>query len=261
MPGKSVPVTGRLSGQVAIVTGASRGIGLAIAQRLADEGARVCITARKPEMLDEALASLPAGSSIAVAGNAEDPDHRAAALDRIAAEFGRVDILANVAGMNPFFGPLIDLGLPAARKVLEVNVLAALGWVQDLYRHPALGFAHRGGSVVNLSSVTGQVASTGIGFYGVSKAALSHLTATLAVELGPGIRVNAVAPAVITTEFSRALYEGREAEVAGTYPLQRLGTPEDVAATVAFLVSADASWITGQVVTVDGGLLAAGGRA
>lgn len=259
MPDEGMP--GRLSGRVAIVTGASRGIGLAIARRLVADGARVCITARMPEALAEALAAFPAGTAIAVAGNAEDPAHQASTLDRVATEFGRADILANVAGMNPVLGPLLELETKAARKILEVNVLAALGWVQALWRHPGLGFADRGGCIVNLSSVTGRTPSPGIGFYGVSKAAVAHLTTTLAAELGPSVRVNAVAPAVITTEFSRALYEGREEEVSATYPLRRLGVPDDVAGAVAFLVSDDAAWITGQTITIDGGLLAAGGRA
>ena len=252
---------GRLAGAVAIVTGASRGIGLAVAHRLVAEGARVCITARKDGPLAEALAALPAGSAIAVAGRTESPEHRQEVLDRVHAEFGRVDVLANMAGMNPWYGPTLELDPAAARKVLEVNVISPLCWVQDLVRHDGLDFGGRGGCVVTLSSVAGETPSPGIGFYGVSKAALSHLTRTLAVELGPRIRVNAVSPAVVKTQFSRALYEGREREVAATYPLGRLGTPEDVAAAVAFLCSPDAAWITGQVLTLDGGLVTAGGRA
>ncbi|MYT21677.1 SDR family oxidoreductase, partial [Streptomyces sp. SID7760] len=123
------------------------------------------------------------------------------------------------------------------------------------------GFTERRGTVVNLSSVTGDTPAPGIGLYGVSKAAVSHLTRTLAVELGPQIRVNAVAPAVVKTRFAEALYEGREAEVAADYPLRRLGEPSDIASAVAFLASEDASWVTGHVLTVDGGLTVAGGTA
>lgn len=250
----------RLDGRAAIVTGASRGIGLAIAQRLVAEGARVCITARKPGPLAEAAATMPADSVITVAGKADDPEHRQMVFDRVAAEFGRLDVLVNNAGINPAYGPMVDLELDAARKLLEVNVLGTLAWVQEAVRRTETGFVERG-CVVNLSSVTGDTPSPGIGMYGVSKAAVSHLTRTLAAELGPGVRVNAVSPAVIKTQFARALYEGKESETAADYPMKRLGTPDDVAGAVAYLVSAEASWVTGQVITLDGGLQTAGGTA
>ena len=252
---------GKLAGKAAIVTGASRGIGLAIAQRLVAEGARVCITARKAEALQEAVASMPAGSAIYVAGKADDADHRAAVMDRVAAEFGGLDILVNNAGINPFYGPAMDLDLGAARKLFEVNVIGTLGWSQAAYHHKGLGFKNRHGSIVNLASVAGRVPSTGIGLYGVTKAAVMHLTTTLAAEMGPEIRVNAVAPAVVKTDFAKALYEGREAEVAAQYPLGRLGVPEDIAGAVVYFASADAAWVTGQTLTLDGGLLSVGGTA
>jgi NAD(P)-dependent dehydrogenase (short-subunit alcohol dehydrogenase family) len=251
----------RLEGKTAIITGASRGIGLAIAHRLVAEGARVCITARKSEPLHEAAGRFPEGSVIAVAGRADDPDHRREVLDTVSRDFGGLDILVNNAGINPVYGPLMELDLDAARKITEVNLFGTLAWVQDVYHHEGLDFADRGGAVINLSSVTGQTPSPGIGFYGISKAAIGHLTRTLAVEMGPRVRVNAVAPAVVKTQFAKALYEGKEAEVAAQYPLGRLGIPDDVAAAVAFLASADSDWITGQVINLDGGLLAAGGTA
>lgn len=252
---------GRFDGKVAVVTASSRGIGFAIVRQLVSEGARVCLTARKEEPLRAAIGALPEGRAIAVQGRSEDPHHREETFQKVADAFGRVDILVNAAGANPSFGPLLDLELDAARKTIDVNLISALGWVQELHRHDRLGFADRGGAIVNVSSVTGQVASPGIGFYGVSKAAIDHFTSTLAVELGPRVRVNAVAPAVVRTEFSRALYEGKEDQVAAAYPLRRLGEPDDIAHAVAFLASDDAAWITGQVLTLDGGLLSAGGRA
>ncbi|UOQ59226.1 SDR family oxidoreductase [Leucobacter rhizosphaerae] len=251
----------RLDGQVAIVTGASRGIGLATAARLIDEGASVCITARSADGLEQALARLPEGKAIARAGKADDPAHRAEVLDAVHRRFGRLDVLVNAAGANPAYGPLADLEHGAARKTLEVNVLAALAWVQDAVRHDGLGFRERRGRVVNISSSTAETPSPGIGLYGVAKAALSHLTRTMAAELGPEIRVNAVAPAVVRTQFAAALYEANEAEVAARYPLGRLGEPEDVAAAIAYFASSDSSWVSGQVLTLDGGLSTVGGTA
>ena len=251
----------RLEGKAALVTGASRGIGLAVARRFVAEGARVLITARNEAPLEEAAAGFPGGMVRTVAGNSTDPFHHREVLDTLAAEFGRLDILVNNAGTNPVYGPLLDLDLDAARKITEVNVLGALAWVQAACRHPGLGFTRGGASVINMSSVSAQATAKGIAFYGVSKAALEQLTRSLAVELAPAIRVNALAPAVVKTQFSRALYEGREEKAAAFYPLGRLGSPGDVAAAAAFLASDDAAWVTGQVLTLDGGLMVAGGSA
>jgi NAD(P)-dependent dehydrogenase (short-subunit alcohol dehydrogenase family) len=250
----------RLEGKVAIVTGASRGIGLGIAHRLVDEGARVCITARHAEPLHEAAAEFPAATAIAVAGKADDPEHRKEVMDTVFREFGHLDILVNNAGINPVMGPLMELEHGAARKIIEVNVIGTLGWTQDAYHHEGLGFSS-GGTVINISSVAGQSASHGLGIYGVSKAAIDQLTRTLAVEMGPNVRVNAIAPAVIRTQFAQKLIENREEDITSHYPLGRLGVVEDAAALAAFLASADSEWITGQVITLDGGLLVAGGAA
>jgi 3-oxoacyl-[acyl-carrier protein] reductase len=151
---------------------------------------------------------------------------------------------------------MVEIDLEVARKIFEVNCLAALSWVQQVHRG---WMGQHGGSIVNLSSVAGTKPAPGIGFYGASKAMLTHLTQELAVELGPKIRVNAVAPAVVKTRFATALYEGKEEDVAAAYPLKRLGVPEDVSALVTFLLSAEASWITGQLVVADGGLTLTGG--
>ncbi|GAA2006293.1 MULTISPECIES: SDR family oxidoreductase [Nocardioides] len=241
-----------LQGRTAVVTGASRGIGLAVAQRLVAEGARVCVTARKPEALEEAVASLGGPDhAIGVAGNAGDAAHRDEAVARTLEAFGSVDLLVNNTGINPAYGPLMALDLDAARKIVDVNVVAALGWVQVAHR---AWMGEHGGAVVNVASVAGVSSAPGIAMYGASKAMLIHLTKDLAVELGPSVRVNAVAPAVVKTRFAEALFEGREEEVAATYPLRRLGVPDDVAGAVAFLLSEEASWLTGQTVVLDGGV-------
>jgi NAD(P)-dependent dehydrogenase (short-subunit alcohol dehydrogenase family) len=252
-----------LTDRAALVTGAGRGIGHAIAAELLTRGASVTITARKPDALAVAAQELvdgPAGGDsrrvLAVPSNAGDPESRAEVVGKTVEAFGNVSVLVNNAGVNPQHGPLVDADLDAVRKVFDVNVVAALGFVQLAHR---AGMGVHGGAVVNIASVAGLRSTGAIGAYGASKAALVRLTEELAWELGPGIRVNAVAPAVVRTRFATALYTGREDEVAAAYPMRRLGTPQDVAALVGFLVSDAASWITGETVRVDGGLLATGG--
>lgn len=247
---------GRLAGRVAVVTGASRGIGFGIARRFVEEGAKVCITARKPDALAEAVSALGGPvNAVAVAGRADDPDHRAEAVRHVTDLFGPPDVLVNNTGINPVHGSLLELDLTAARKIFEVNVLSALGWVQEVFRKPPDRVPpDRAGVVINVSSVSAIHPPPGIAFYGVTKAALNHLTSCLAAELAPAVRVNAVAPAVVKTRFAAALYEGREEEAAAQYPMGRLGLPRDVAGAVAFLTSDEASWITGQTLVVDGGV-------
>ena len=242
----------RFAGRAALVTGASRGIGLAIAERLLAEGARVCITARRAPELEEALRSLGAGErAIAVAGASDDAEHRRAAVAATLEAFGALDLLVNNAAVNPLYGPTVEADLDAVRTIFEVNVVAALAWVQEA--HSAWLGAH-GGAVLNVASAGGLIAGELLGPYNVSKAALVHLTRQLALELGPGIRVNAIAPAVVKTRFARALYEDHDAELDALYPLRRLGEPADTAALAAFLLSGEASWITGQTVVADGGI-------
>jgi NAD(P)-dependent dehydrogenase (short-subunit alcohol dehydrogenase family) len=246
-----------LQGKVAIVTGASRGIGLGIAERLVAEGVRVTITARKAEALEEAVTALGGPErALGLAGNAGDAEHREDVVARTVETFGSVDLLVNNTGINPVYGPLIDLDLDAARKIVEVNSIAALAWVQAAHR---AWMGEHGGAVVNVSSVSGVRPAPGISMYGASKAMLISLTESLAVELGPTIRVNAVAPAVVKTRFATALYEGREEEVSAAYPLKRLGEPEDVGSVVAFLLSDESAWLTGQTLVVDGGVTLTGG--
>jgi NAD(P)-dependent dehydrogenase (short-subunit alcohol dehydrogenase family) len=236
----------RFTDRVALITGGSRGIGFGIARRLIAEGASVVITGRRQESLDAAVVALGERAT-AVAGKADDPAHRAEAFAHVAELHGRLDHLVNNAGINPAWGPVLQIDPAVAHKILAVNVVATLEWTRDAV---AAGLSR---SVVNLSSVSGLSASPNISFYGVSKAAIINLTMQLAEELAPTLRVNAVAPAVIKTDFARALYEGREVEVSAQYPLGRLGEVDDVAAPVAFLLSEDAAWITGQTVVIDGG--------
>ncbi|EQM32971.1 SDR family oxidoreductase [Rhodococcus erythropolis] len=244
-----------LEGRAAIVTGASRGIGKAVAAELLARGADVLITARKPEPLEAAASELSdlghGGKVVAFAGNAADAEARSGAV----AEFGSLDILVNNTGINPVFGSLMEADLDAVRKIFDVNVVAALGYVQQAHR---AWMGEHGGAVVNLASVAG-IRSTGvIAAYGASKAALIRLTEELAWQLGPKIRVNAVAPGIVKTQFAAALVAAGEDKASAGYPMKRLGTPEDVAGLVGFLVSDAAAWITGETVRVDGGLLATG---
>ena len=249
---------GAHEGAVAIVTGASRGIGLGIAARLVAEGAKVVITARKPEPLAEAVASLGGPThAVGVAGNAADEDHQDEVIAAARSTFGGLHYLVNNTGINPVYGPMLDADVDVARKVLDVNVVAAFSWIKKAVAS-GLGDEAHPGAVVNLASIAGQGASGVIGWYGVSKAALIHLTTELGYQLGPDVRVNAVAPAVVKTQFAGALYEGREEKVSRAYPMKRLGTPEDIAGAVSFLLGPDAAWITGQTLTIDGGVTLGG---
>jgi NAD(P)-dependent dehydrogenase (short-subunit alcohol dehydrogenase family) len=239
------------SGEVALVTGGSRGIGYGIAQALVARGDRVCVTGRNEEALKEAVDALGPERAMYVAGKAHDEEHQQVAVDRVLETYGRVDHLVNNAGTNPVFGPIAELDLAVARKVFETNVVSALGFAQRTW---AAWQRDNGGSIVNVASLAGVSASPFIGAYGMSKAAMVNLTLQLAHEFAPAVRVNAVAPAVVRTKFAAALYEGREEEAAARYPMGRLGVPEDVAGAVAFLSSGGAAWITGQTLVLDGGL-------
>lgn len=241
---------GRFEGRTALVTGASRGIGFAVAQRLVADGAHVVITARGEAGVGDAVARLGADRAVGIAGHADDPAHRAEVAEHLA-QLGAVDLLVNNVGINPVYGPLLGIDEGAARKILEVNVLGALEWTRLAI---AGGLAERRGAIVNIASLAGVASSPGIAMYGVSKAAVLSLTRQLAVELAPAVRVNAVAPAVVKTDFAKALYAHDEARAARPYPLGRLGEPEDVAGPVAFLLSDDAAWITGQTIVIDGGV-------
>ncbi len=249
--------TGRHEGAVAIVTGASRGIGLGIAERLVAEGAKVVITGRKADALAEAVEGLGADEALGIAGNAADPDHQDEVIAAAKERFGGLHLLVNNTGINPAYGPILDTDPEVVRKILDTNVVAAFSWIRKAVA-AGFGTPEVPASVVNVASVAGLGASGMIGWYGVSKAALIHLTLELGHQLGPDVRVNAVAPAIVKTKFAEALYDGREEEVASAYPMKRLGVPEDIAGAVSFLLSGDASWITGQTLVVDGGVTLGG---
>ncbi|MFC7216862.1 SDR family oxidoreductase [Streptomyces polyrhachis] len=247
------------SGKVALVTGASRGIGYGIAEALVARGDRVVITGRGEEALKEAVERLGGPERVlGVAGKAHDEAHQAEAVARTVEVFGRLDHLVNNAGTNPVFGPIADVDLAVARKVFETNVISALGFAQQAWR---AWQSQHGGTIVNIASVAGLGASPFVGPYGISKAAMINLTTQLAHEFAPSVRVNAIAPAVVKTKFAAALYEGREAEVVSQYPMARLGLPEDIGGAAAFLSSDQAAWITGQTLVIDGGLFLNAGVA
>ncbi|MFE2387088.1 SDR family oxidoreductase, partial [Streptomyces misionensis] len=239
------------SGKVALVTGASRGIGFGVAEAFVARGDRVCITGRNEDALKEAVEKLGSERVIGVAGKAHDLDHQSEAVERTMEAFGRLDHLVNNAGTNPVFGPIADLDLNVARKVFETNVISALGLAQKAWH---AWQKENGGAIVNIASIAGLAPSPFIGAYGVSKAAMINLTQQLAYEFAPKVRVNAIAPAVVKTKFAQALYEGREEEAAAGYPLGRLGVPSDIGGAAAFLTSEQSDWVTGQTLVVDGGL-------
>jgi NAD(P)-dependent dehydrogenase (short-subunit alcohol dehydrogenase family) len=246
------------TGKTALITGATRGIGFGIASELISRGATVCITARKPEELERAIAELDpdgTGRAISARGSADDTDHQRPAVEATIAAFGRLDFMVNNAAVNPQFGPLVDADLGAVRKIFDVNVIATLAWTQLAWH---AWQRDNGGAILNVASVGGLVAGAPIGAYNASKAALIHLTRQLAGELGPTVRVNGIAPAVVKTFFAKALYESDEQGVADMYPMKRLGLPSDTSKLAAFLLSDDASWITGQTVVIDGGITASG---
>ena len=240
-----------LEGKVAIITGASRGIGEAIARAYAESGASVVLAARKPDALHQVAASI-GERALAVPAHTGKESDCAAIVSKAIERFGKVDILVNNAATNPYFGPLLGVDMGAWDKTFEVNLRGLHVWTQEAWR---TSMKEHGGSVINVASIGGMSIETSIGIYNVTKAAVIHLTRTMARELAPKVRVNAIAPGLVKTDMARALWEANEEGIAKMVPMKRLGEPEDIAHAATFLASDAASWITGDTLVVDGGML------
>lgn len=245
-----------LTGKVAIITGSSRGIGRAIAERMAQQGAKVVISSRKAGPCEEVAAEINArhpGHAIAVPANISSKEDLQRLVDETRQAFGKVDILVCNAATNPFFGPMSKISDDAFRKILDNNIIAN-HWLVQMVAPEMI--ERRDGAVIIISSIGGLRGSTGIGAYNISKAADFQLARNLAVELGPhNIRVNCIAPGLVKTDFARALWDTPEAEKRSSAgnPLRRLGEPDDIAGAAVFLASPAATWMTGQAIVVDGG--------
>jgi NAD(P)-dependent dehydrogenase (short-subunit alcohol dehydrogenase family) len=240
----------RLDGKTAVVTGASRGIGLAVAREMVQSGARVMLTSRKADALEAACAEI--GGDVAwCAANAGDPDATGSAVAATMERFGSIDILVNNAATSPHAGPVIDIALWQMDKIMQVNLRGVMIWTQAVWE---ASMAARGGVVVNVTSVGGLISDGVLGYYNAVKAGVIHLTRQLAAELAPRVRVNSVAPGLVKTDMARSKWEGREDELGRIRPLGRLGEPSDISPAVVFLASDASSWVTGQTLVVDGGM-------
>lgn len=247
--------------RVAIVTGSSKGIGKSVARHLAKAGARVVISSRKvgpcEAVRDEIIAE--GGQAIAVPCNISHKDQLQTLVDRTLAEWGRIDTLICNAAVNPYFGPLSKISDEAYHKTMNANVLSNV-WLTNMVR-PSMA-ARKDGAIIFVSSIAGMRGSANVGVYSLSKAADMQLARNLAVECGPdNIRVNCIAPGLIRTDLSRARWEDEETyqEFLKTYPIGRIGEPDDLAGAALLLAGPAGSFITGQTLFVDGGVLIGGG--
>jgi len=243
--------------KVAIVTGSTRGIGLAIAQALGQAGAKIVVSSRRKENCEDGLRHLKSQGIEAISQpcNMSKRDQVEQLVNKAVSQYGRLDIVVGNAAANPFYGSLTDIEDAAFEKIFATNLQGNL-WLCKA----ALPYIVNagGGSVIMISSIAALRGTEGIGAYGVSKAALIQLTRNLAVEWGPsGIRVNSIAPGLIKTEFARELWEDPEwlEKIENRTPLRRIGTPEDIAGVALFLASDASAYVTGQVIVADGGEL------
>ena len=247
-----------LKGKVAIVTGSSRGIGKAIAERLAEHGAKVVISSRKPEPCKEVADAINKaqgkGTAIVVPANISSKDELKNLVAETSKQLGKIDVLVCNAASNPYYGPLAGIQDDQFRKIFDNNVMSNL-WLVQLVAPQMM--ERKDGSIIIVSSIGGLRGSPVIGAYCVSKAADFQLARNLAVEYGPhNIRVNCIAPGLIKTDFARALWENPEqlkAREEGT-PLRRIGRPDEIAGAAVFLASAAGSFMTGQNIVIDGGV-------
>lgn len=245
-----------LSGKVAVVTGASRGIGRAIAETLAGAGAKVALASRKQEALDEVAESIreTGGAAVAIAAHNGDKAALQALVSGTIERFGRLDILVNNAATNPHFGAILEADDSYWRKTIDVNLMGNVWLSQAAVRHMRAG---GGGKIINIASIVGLNPGRDQGIYSVTKAGLISLTKTLSIELGPdNIQVNALAPGLIKTQFARAIWEDdalMRAAIAGT-PAGRIGQPADIAGLALYLASPASGFTTGGVFVVDGGM-------
>ncbi len=247
-----------LEGKVAVVTGSSRGIGKAIAERMAEQGARVVISSRKPGPCDQVAAAINAargeGRAISIPANISSKTDLQNLVAESTRRLGQIDILVCNAASNPYYGPMAGIEDDQFRKILENNVLAN-HWLINFAAPQML--ARNDGSIIIVSSIGGLRGSPVIGAYCVSKAADLQLARNLAIEYGPrNVRVNCIAPGLIKTDFARALWEDPEAlkERTATTPLRRIGEPDEIAGAAIFLASQAGSFVTGQAIVVDGGV-------
>ena len=246
-----MPASLDLEGRVALVTGASKGIGAAIARVYAENGASVMLSSRKRDALENTASEIK-GDTAVFAAHAGDPEQAAACVAATIERFGGLDILVNNAATNPYMGRAIDIDLPRYDKTMEVNLRGPLVWTQEAWRQ---SLEAAGGAVINIVSVGGMTFGGPIGIYDVTKAGLIHLTKHLATELGPQVRVNAIAPGLVKTDFARALWENPETLKASTArsPLLRIGEPDEIAGAAVFLASRAGTFVTGQTIVIDGG--------